>query len=644
MRSRIATACGLSAVALALSLGWVFGTATVVRAAEKATSPAEVRLRQDVIYLAHDEQEGREPGTPGIEAAARYIAAAFEHVGLTTAPGASRYFQPFRLSGPPMLGKPLELKLNAPKGAAITGEPIKEFSPLAIGTPGTLRGVDVVFAGYGITARDRNGFEYDDYAKVDVKGKAVLIIRRQPRDGRADSPFSEKTRGPFAFLSHKATNAFQHGAAAILMVNDTGSAQGGKDDLMPFTSAGTEPLSKLPFLMLKREFADKLLAAAGQPSVKELEALIDSDVKPKSRALDDCTLDARVVIHRTDIETRNVIGVLEGSGPLADETVVVGGHYDHLGHGGLLSGSLALLSKDIHNGADDNASGTAMVLELARRLAKRNDPLPRRVVFMAFSGEERGLLGSRYYVEHPLYPLKNTVMMLNCDMVGRLNDKHELTMIGTATTSGMEPIVEALGASAGLTIKKVSGLSDGFGGSDHQSFYSKGVPVLFAFTGIHLDYHRPTDDADRVNYRGMARIADYLELILLDVARRPKRPEYVALSAPAGRGGRSATRGGGGGERPLATSLGTMPDYADTSMQGLKIAGVRPGGPADKGGLQGGDVIVGFGGKPIATIHDYMESLNRYKPGDSVELVIKRDGKEKKVTVTLGAPPAQPKE
>jgi hypothetical protein len=385
--------------------------------------------------------------------------------------------------------------------------------------------------------------------------------------------------------------------------------------------------------MVTRAYADKLLAAAGQPTLEELEKQIDADGKPHSRALSGWTLDARISITRHEVETKNVVGVLEGAGPLAEETVVVGAHYDHLGNGGMFSGSLAFFSKDIHNGADDNASGTAMVLEMARRLSRRHDPLPRRVVFIAFSGEERGLLGSRYYVEHPLIPLKDTVMMVNFDMVGRLNDKHELTMIGTGTTHGIDAIVEALGPSSGLTIKKVKGLSDGFGGSDHQSFYSKDVPVLFAFTGIHRDYHRPSDDSERINFAGMSRIADYVELILLDLARRPQRPDFVALTQ---------TNHGAGRERTsFSTSLGTMPDYGDESKQGMKLAGVRPGGPADKAGLRQGDVIVGFAGKPVATIYDYMECMSQHKPGDQVELVIKRDGKEQKLKVTLGGRPKE---
>jgi hypothetical protein len=253
------------------------------------------------------------------------------------------------------------------------------------------------------------------------------------------------------------------------------------------------------------------------------------------------------------------------------------------------------------------------------------------VVFIAFSGEERGLLGSQYYVQHPLFPLAGTVMMFNCDMVGRLNGKNELTMIGTGTSPGLDALAEVLGKSAGLTIKTVAGMTDGFGGSDHQSFYPKGIPVLFVFTGVHGDYHRPSDDSDRINYAGMARIADYLELLLLDVIRRPERPAFVRLAEPR-RGGLTDPA-----RRGSSVYLGTRPDYSSESKDGMRIEGVSPGSPAEKGGLKGGDVITRFAGKPVSTIYDFMESMNQHKPGDQVEILVKREGKEVKLQVTLGS-------
>ncbi|MBV8677955.1 MAG: M20/M25/M40 family metallo-hydrolase [Planctomycetaceae bacterium] len=600
-------------------------------AESRAPSPAEVRFKADVSYLADDAREGREPGTPGIEVAADFIAAAFKDVGLKPAPGAQGYFQPFPLTGTSALGTSPELSLEGPSGMVLKAEPKVDFTPLAIGSGGTLDGVPVVFAGYGITAKDdAMKLDYDDYADLDVKGKAVLILRREPPPDKDGKTFAGRRPSDFATFRHKATNAFQHGAAAVLMVNDLDGLKGEKDGLIGFAAAGTETNSTIPFLMLTRSFADRLLADAGQPALEDLEKQIAAERKPTSRPLKGWALRARVDIERKTIETKNVVGVLEGAGPLADETIIIGAHYDHIGHGGLMSGSLAYLSKEIHNGADDNASGTAMVMELARRLARRPDPLPRRVVFMAFSGEERGLKGSKYYVEHPLYPLESTVMMVNFDMVGRLNDKSELTLYGTGTTPGIDALVDALGSASGFTIKKIA---DGFGPSDHQSFYTKDIPVLFAFTGTHHDYHRPSDDVERINFAGMARIADLAEVLLLDLIRRPRRPEFVKVE-PRGNGMRAV------GRAAVSAYLGSIPSYDDDTT-GVKLDGVREGSPAQKGGLKGGDIVVGFGGKPVSTIYDYTESLGRYKPGDTVEIVVKRDGKEATLTVTLGQRPPE---
>jgi hypothetical protein len=604
--------------------------------AVRTPSPTENRLREDVTYLAADERDGRGPGTRGIEEAADYISFVFKSAGLKPAPGADGYFQPFSIGNQPSLGNAQELAFRGPSDKRIEGKFRTNFTPMAIGIGEKLRGIPVVFAGYGITAKDESlKLDYDDYAGIDVKGKAVLIIRREPQDEDEKSPFDGRRTSRYATFQHKATNAFQHGAAVVLLVNDRLGVKDKKDELLKFEAGGSQPYSKIPFVMLTREFADQVMAAAGLPPLAKLEEQIDADLKPRSRALDGWTLGADIDLHQNEIKTKNVVGVLEGAGPHADETVVIGGHYDHLGQGGLFSGSLAPLSRDIHNGADDNASGTSMVLELARRLGARRDPPPRRVVFMAFSGEERGLLGSQYYVRHPLFPLSSTVMMFNCDMVGRLNDKEELTMIGTGTSPGLEALVEVLGKSSGLKIKKVAGMTDGFGGSDHQSFYPHDIPVLFAFTGVHRDYHRPSDDSNLINYAGMARIADYLELLVLDVVRRPERPAYTRMAE------RRENRAADPARMGSSVYLGTMPDYAATAEVGMKIQGVSEGSPAEKGGLKGGDVIVKLGDKKVGTIYDYMEALGTHKPGDEVDLTVKREGKEVKLKVKLGSRPGR---
>jgi Peptidase family M28/PDZ domain/PA domain len=619
----------LSVAALGLIAASAWGDVTYV-------SPSMARLKEDVGFLAADAQEGRAPGTKGIEASADYIAGAFKEAGLKPAPGAEGYFQTFSIRGDAVLAALPALAFKGPGGQELT--PNKgTFQPLAIGTGASLDGVPIVFAGYGISAKDdAKKLDYDDYAGIDVKGKVVLVIRREPQLDDEKSAFAGKQTTTYATFNHKATNAFQHGAAAVLMVNDNAGLKGNSDQLLRINGAGSEENSPIPIVMLKREEADKLLAASGQPKLETIEKEIDDDLKPRSRVLDGWKVDSAYQIDRKGVQTKNVIGVLEGSGPKADETIVVGAHYDHLGTGGLTSGSLAMFSRDIHNGADDNASGTAMVIELARRL-KRSDPLPRRIVFMAFSGEEKGLLGSRHYVEHPLIPLDKTVMMINFDMVGRLNEKSELTVVGTGSTTGIEEIVDALGTAAGFKIKKVKGMSDGFGGSDHESFYLKNVPILFPFTGLHADYHRPSDDADRINFAGMARIADFAEILLLDVARRPTRPEFTkVVEHPKDPHGGNVDPGRIG----TGAYLGTVPDYG-AEDKGVKLSAVREGSPAEKGGIKGGDVIVGFAGKPISSIYDYTDSLGRAKPGDQVEVVVKRDGMDVTLKITLGSRPGQ---
>ncbi len=585
-------------------------------------SAAALRMRQDVSYLAADAREGRGPGTAGIDDAADYIAAEFRNIGLKPAPNAHGYFQKFTISNEPQLEPGSKLAIELPGGGKLDFSLDTDFSPLALGDSGKLAGKEIVFAGYGITAKDDAlKLDYDDYAGLDVKGKVVLILRREPQLEDEKSAFAGKRNTAYAEFRHKATNAFQHGAAAVLLVNNLAGSEG-KDQIMPFRMAGMSRNSTIPFVQISREKADALLKAASAPTLEALEKEIDADGKPHSRVLAGVKADLDVTIARKPVNVKNVVGVLEGAGPLADETIVIGGHYDHLGFGG--EGSLAFGSRDIHNGADDNASGTSMVIEIARRLASRPDPLPRRVVFMLFSAEERGLLGSQHYVENPLFPLDKTVAMINFDMVGRLNQNQDLTVYGTGTSPSFESIVDGLGKAAGFNIKKIA---DGSGPSDHQSFYLKNIPVLFFFTGTHKDYHRPSDDSDLIDIDGMSRIADLTELVILELLRRPNRPEFVKVA-----------RAAGPGRVALRAYLGSIPDYDDAG-KGVKLSGVQTGSPAEKGGLKGGDIVIRMADKPVGTIQDYMESLSTKKPGDEIEVVVKREGKDVTLKVILGNRP-----
>jgi hypothetical protein len=629
MISRLPAQGVRASVALSM-LAVAMGLAAPRGVADDYVRPAEARLRADVSYLSDDLRGGRGIGTRGIDDAADYIAQSFRESGLKPAPGADGYFQKFTVRGEPRLGKPTSLAVTLPDGGKLEGVEGEDFRPLNVGGSGATEGLPLVFAGFGITAKNEGqNLDYDDYDGIDVKDKVVLILRREPNPVGVENGFSGPGTTTYATFTAKAVNAAEHGAKAVLMVNDAESEKDG-DQLLDF--AATPRGAAIPFVMIKRAVADKILSAAGQPSLADLETAINKESKPQSRVLEGVKVSAQATIDRGEIAVKNVVGVLEGEGPLADETIIVGAHYDHLGNGGL--GSLAFGSRDIHNGADDNASGTATVIELARRLARRPDPLPRRVVFMLFSAEERGLLGSEYYVQHPLYPLDETSFMINFDMVGRLNDDRELTVYGAGTSEGLEPLVEALAQSQGVKAKAVQGTRGEFNQSDHASFYRKDIPVLFFFTGTHPDYHRPSDDFEKINYDGMVRIVDLGELVLLDLARRPDRPKFVKATGAASQPAVGAVRSGHG------VYFGSRPNYAFEG-EGVKLDGVTEGSPAEKAGLKGGDIIIRFGGVEVTDVETYMNAMSGKKPGDEVDVVVRRDGEEKTLKAKLGERPSR---
>ncbi|HEY1786146.1 MAG TPA: M20/M25/M40 family metallo-hydrolase, partial [Pirellulales bacterium] len=311
---------------------------------------------------------------------------------------------------------------------------------------------------------------------------------------------------------------------------------------------------------------------------------------------------------------------LEGTGPKRDQAIVIGAHYDHLGHGE--PGSADPGSKEIHNGADDNASGVAVLIEVARRLSERSQKLPRTVVFLAFTGEERGLLGSANYVRHPLVPLDKTIAMINMDMVGRLTDE-KLIIYGTDTAKEFEPLVERLGKPLKFDIATKHG---GFGPSDHSSFYAREIPVMHFFTGSHPDYHRPTDDFPKLNVDGMRRVGLLVSDVAVALADAADPPHFQeSQEKPAG---------GDGGDRPY---FGSVPDFSSGDT-GYALAGVTKGSPADKAGIKAKDVIIRFGDSKIGGLEDFDSALRKFKAGDKVPVVVRRGKEEVKLDVTLDPP------
>ncbi len=316
---------------------------------------------------------------------------------------------------------------------------------------------------------------------------------------------------------------------------------------------------------------------------------------------------------------KNVVALLPGTGTLANQTIVIGAHYDHLGRGGFGAMDAPESTGVIHNGADDNASGTVALMEIARRLKTERASNQRTIVFVAFSGEELGLLGSTYYVKHPVRPLETTYAMLNLDMVGRLGDR-KLAVFGTETAKEFPSLLDSVTTRDQMP---VTGTGDGYGSSDHESFYTQNIPVLHFFSGMHQDYHRTTDDWQKIDLPGLVRVAQVAGDVAERLATRTAPLTYVKVEA------RRPVAGGGYG-----AYLGTIPDMTE-SPGGVLLSGVRAGSPAEEAGLKGGDILIQLGNHQIKNLYDMTDALNAYQPGDTVVLVFLRDGQRTETKATL---------
>jgi Zn-dependent M28 family amino/carboxypeptidase len=609
--ARAAAAAFLGALALTLAVAPA-GGAAALRLGGKADS--EARLRRDVTFLASPNCEGRGPLTQGLVRAGEYVAAELKKAGL--APGAGdSYFQTFTVPVARQTG-PATLVLRGPGGQVVELAEGAHFKPFGMAGSGKVS-APVVFAGHGITMPKP---AYDDYAGIDVKGKVVVIVRNVPRTTSKDLPLAFRMQGG---LQRKFTVAAQRGALAVLLVNDANFAGDG-DDLIDFdfTATNRDQPTKLPALHVRRSVVDELLQTSANRLI-DIERDIDRELKPKSFALPGWTATVEVKSKR-GVQLRNVVGVLPGAGPLAKEIVVVGAHYDHLGYGRFFGSRDGGRRRAIHHGADDNGSGTTALLELARRFAAQPNRQGRRLVFIAFSGEELGLLGSRHFCEKPTVPLKDVAAMLNLDMVGRLapdpktGKANRLLSQGSGTAKEFKALVEPL-------VKKYDfhhvAQASGFGPSDHSSFCAKKVPVLFFWTGTHADYHMPSDTADKINVPGMRRVTDLAEEVAAWMVTVPKRPAFVVVK--------------GGGVRPSkGPRLGIRPGYTE-EQQGLLVEAVIDGGPGDRGGLKAGDVIVDIAGREVKNIQTYMDAMALQQGGRVIQVLVLRKGKKLPLKVPL---------
>jgi hypothetical protein len=408
-----------------------------------------------------------------------------------------------------------------------------------------------------------------------------------------------------------------------MILVDLHTKQEGEKELISTTSSLWRGGNRLIAAQIKREFLEKWLARQGV-SLIALKEKIDSTETPASLDLPTLKISLEVTLDEVRQGTQNVVAILPGSDPeLKRENIVIGAHYDHLGFGHFGTRDSSTEGQ-IHFGADDNASGTAVLLHLAERLSRANPKPPRTIVFAAFSGEELGLNGSRHFVTHPPFPLSTTKVMLNLDMVGRLRE-NRLTVFGTRSAKEFSAIVTDAARALPLEIRE----SDSVGRSDHMSFYNKQIPVLHFFTGVHPDYHRPSDTWEKLNIEGMAKITDLVLATVQKIAVSREPPKFVSLPARAPTTQEGERQGYG-------TYLGSIPDLSQ-SAEGVTVAGVTDGSPAAEAGLREGDIIVQFAGTKVSNLEDLFTLLQSKKPGDEVEIVVLRNRQPVSIKAVLRA-------
>lgn len=587
-----------------LSLGTVLG--------ETAKQAQPERYIEDVKYLASPQLQGRGAGTKGLQRAQRYIENEFKELHLQPAGDNNSYLQPFQVTtgAKPGSGNQLEaakqrLKLNT------------DYTPLSFSSNGQVN-APVIFAGYGISASE---FQYDDYKGLDVKDKIVLVLRYEPPSFRKDKSGKDRAYSRHASLVSKAINARNHGAKAVVLVN--GTPDGNQpDELIRFGAVSGPENAGILMIQVKNPVADEWLKGADK-SLGDLQRNLDAKAQPASFALPDTfRVKAHVDIERQQATVRNVLGYLPGR---SKEYIIIGAHYDHLGFGNESSLAPSQIGQ-VHPGADDNASGAAGVLELARLFASRRNDLERGVLFITFAGEEIGLLGSSNWVNRPTLPIENAVSMINMDMIGRVNAS-KLYIGGTGTGSTFDLMLKEIAARYPF---KIDFSPEGYSSSDHTSFVAKSIPVLFFFSGLHGDYHKPSDTWDKISGPASAQIVSFVGDVATRLIATDQRPQFVKVEMGPHSGGGIPS---GGGYGPY---FGSIPDFAPVE-KGVKFSDVRPGSPAAKAGLKGGDILVGFGDKPINNLYDFTYALQSSKVGDVVTVKYLRDGKEQTAQVTLEA-------
>lgn len=589
---------------LRLSSAFILINLVIYSCATVRTEITTAELQNHIKYLSSDSLKGRLTGTPGDSLAAEYIKSRFTEYGLIPLSGDG--LQRFKVTDRVLAGKENNFSIDNKNFIAD-----QDFTPVSFSENGSAR-AEVVFAGYGFSINN-DSLKWDDYKGMDVKNKWVMILRSDPEPDNQNSRYSS-----FSTDRNKAMVAKDLGAAGVLLVS--GQNYDNSDTFDPLAKGGYSV--GIPVLRIKRSVADAVLQRTKQ-NIIALEKKINTYRKPVSFATGTIA-EGRSEIVNYLTNTRNVTMLLPGEDEdLKNEYVIFGAHFDHLGMGGTGSGSRAVDTVAVHHGADDNASGTAMLIELAGKFAGTKNSHKRSLVFVAFTGEEVGMFGSKYFTENPALDLSKTNIMVNFDMVGRMKETKDLQIGGVGTA---DSLMERALAVADTSKVRLTFSEEGSGPSDHSVFYSKNIPVLYFTTGAHSDYHKPSDSWEKINYPGMVNMGDLVFKITSGLANEPARLKFKEAGQIADPDRPPRRRG---------ITLGIMPDVTGSIKNGLMVEAVTPGRPAASGGMKKGDIIISIEGKPVNNIGDYMFRMGQLKYGQIITVEVLRNGNKEVLIIQL---------
>ena len=561
----------------------------------KTNNEINSNVLNHIKFLSSDEMEGRYPGSEGSTKSADYIAENFNKAGLYPF-NSDNFYQKFEFKSGISLSGKNSITINNKRFKVE-----KDYIPVQFSESGNFKG-QIIFTGYGLKVDELN---WNDYKDIDVEGKWVLMFRGSPEGYNPHSKFGDNIS-----IRKKTLAAKDLGALGVLLINQEKS-----EPLINLTfDYNSKPIG-IPVLNISYD----VLKVLSNEDFESIKKEIDKNEKQKSFLLES-ELEASIDIKIETVSISNVVGVLrKEQNKTNNNYIVIGAHFDHLGYGSRGSGSLAPGKNIIHNGADDNASGTAVLIDLAYKFSKLKKKLNNDIIFVAFNAEEQGLLGSKFFVDNIGNDINNIKTMINLDMIGRMKN-NQLTIGGIGTAEVFGKIVDNANKNIDIDISKSA---SGQGPSDHSSFYNKNIPVLFFHTGGHDDYHKPSDDWTKINVEGINRINNLIFNVVYNVDSNQNPPVFKATTNPPAQRRMS-----------FSVTFGIMPNYGDSS-QGLKVDAVRENGPAYSAGMQDGDIIVKINNKDVSDIYEYMARLGELKPGDIAKVQVLRNNKNIMLEIQL---------